>query len=172
MLQIKTFKLDEADNVNAFISTVRLIENGLQVRDNSIIVLYDSAESFDAKSREVALIQKLSTTEASMLAAEIEKGYYEEYFASLDRNKQRCKVCGDKKHVVRIEKTMQDGKEVENTHTSICTEPIHTLEESQAKNLGNIDSIAAQIYVIRKMLGANTHGMKVFGKVKYDKSIS
>lgn len=79
MLQIEIFELSEngASKANKFIKSKRLIENGVQVRDNVICVLHDEADSFDEKSREVALIQKLSQVESALLASEIEKEYYE-----------------------------------------------------------------------------------------------
>lgn len=76
MLQIRTFELKEWEKVNEFIKEKRLIENGVQVRDECICVLYDEADHFDVKSKEVALITKLAQGEAQLLAAEIEAEFY------------------------------------------------------------------------------------------------
>lgn len=76
MLQIQVFGLDKSEDANAFIKTVRLIENGVQVREDCIVILYDNANSFDAKSREVALVSKLAQAEGALLATEIEDEYY------------------------------------------------------------------------------------------------
>lgn len=78
MLQTEVFELSPkgSKEANKFIKTVRLIENGVQVRENCIIVLHDDADHFDEKSREVALISKLSVTQGSVLAAQIKKEYY------------------------------------------------------------------------------------------------
>lgn len=78
MLQIHTFDLTKkgAEEANDFIKTVRLIENGVQVRDNCIVILHDNAVSFDEKSREVALISKLAQAEGALLATEIENDFY------------------------------------------------------------------------------------------------
>lgn len=76
MLQVNTFGLDEAEKVNKFVETVRLIENGIQVREHAIIVLYDEADYFDGKEKEVALITKLMTNESALLAAQIKAQYY------------------------------------------------------------------------------------------------
>lgn len=77
MLQIKTFGLDKDKEANEFIKNHRLIENGVQVRDNCIVVLYDESDHFDEKSREIALIMKLSGAEANLLAGEIEKEFFD-----------------------------------------------------------------------------------------------
>lgn len=77
MLQLETFPLKDSKKANEFIKEHRLIENGLQVRENTIVVLYDEATHFDAKSKEVALIMKLSSAEANLLAGEIEKEFFE-----------------------------------------------------------------------------------------------
>lgn len=71
MLQIRTFGLDESEKVNEFVKEKRLIENGIQIRENAIIVLYDNSTHFDEKSREVALMMELSNAEAKLLSAQI-----------------------------------------------------------------------------------------------------
>lgn len=66
-----------SEDANKFIVDHRLIENGVQVREDAIIVLYDNSTGFDEKSREVALIMKLSSAEANLLAGEIEKEFFD-----------------------------------------------------------------------------------------------
>lgn len=79
MLKVKIFGLSDkgADEANKFTETKRLIENGIQIRDNCIVVLYDDADHFDEKSREVSLVSKLAQAEGALLGAEIEKEYYQ-----------------------------------------------------------------------------------------------
>lgn len=78
MIQVKTFELSEkgSDAANEFIKGKRLIENGVQIRDNAIIVLFDNSEEFDEKSKEVALIMQLSKAEANLMGSEIQEEYY------------------------------------------------------------------------------------------------
>lgn len=79
MLQIEIFSLDKkgSKEANDFIRSHRLIENGVQVRENCICVLYDDSPNFDKKNKEVALISKLVGAEANLLAGEIEKEFFE-----------------------------------------------------------------------------------------------
>jgi hypothetical protein len=129
MLQIKTFKLEEDKKANEFIKGVRLIENGVQIRENCIVVLYDEAIDFDAKSREVALITKLSTNEGSLLAAQIKKEYYE----------------------------------LVTSNAKLSLE----MEGDRDRNIGEIDNLTAQIYIIKKMLGRDVGEPVIFGKKMY-----
>lgn len=78
MLHIEIFELSKkgAKEANAFIADHRLIENGMQVRDTTICVLYETADHFDAKSKEVALIGSLSSAEAQLVKLEVEREYF------------------------------------------------------------------------------------------------
>jgi len=79
MLQIQVFELSKkgAAEANEFIKKHRLIENGVQVRDNVICVLHDTATHLDEKSKEVILMQTLAAAESKLLECQVLKEQFD-----------------------------------------------------------------------------------------------
>ena len=130
MIQVKCFGLNEDKEANDFIKTKRLIENGVQIRDNVIVILYDDASHFDEKSREVLLIQTLASAEAKLLECQVLKEQFELAEASGTPNNPK-------------------------------------FDEDKRQNQFLLDWSTARIYVVKKLMGLETHGMSVFGKKQY-----
>lgn len=70
MLQIKTFPLDKDYEANKFIKEHHLNENGVQVRDNNIFVLFDD-EIYEGASERYALVETLKTAQFKYLEADL-----------------------------------------------------------------------------------------------------
>ena len=77
MLQLKRFEITEDEKANKFVKEHFIIENGIQVRDNGIYVLYDDATELDEYSRTKLLLNNKCGIEAKLIEANIACEYYE-----------------------------------------------------------------------------------------------